>query len=112
MELGETVPQAVVREVMEELGIKVRIGRLFEVATDVELDQNGKVRYHFVIVDYIAQPSPGKIRLSHESSEFGWFTASEVKALDMASFTREVVLRVLEQAGHRHDSKSDLQSPR
>jgi len=98
VELGESIPDAVARELKEELGIAVRVGKLFEVATDVERDAQGKVRYHFVIVDHAVTWSGGRIRLNPESSEFGWFGLAELKGLDMASLTRGVVTRFLRSA--------------
>jgi ADP-ribose pyrophosphatase len=95
VELGETAEEAIRREVREELGIEVEVGRVFTVVSSIELDASEKVRYHFVIVDYVANPFEGRIRLNDESSDYGWFGDAEVRRLEMAPKTREVVLEYL-----------------
>ena len=96
VELGESVEEAARREVKEELGVRAEVKRLFDVTTYVELDQSGKVKYHFVLVDYIVRPMEGRFRLNSESSAYGWFTRAQVGELDMAEDTKGVVLRCLE----------------
>jgi ADP-ribose pyrophosphatase YjhB (NUDIX family) len=95
VELGESVEEAAARELKEELGVRAKVGSLFDVITYVELDRSGRIRYHFVLVDYIVRPLGGRLRLNPESSAYGWFTEAQVEMLDMAEDTREVVLRCL-----------------
>jgi 8-oxo-dGTP diphosphatase len=95
VELGESTLDAARREVREELGIEIEVGSLFEVASTVELDKTGRARYHFIIVDYLARPVGGRVRLNLESSRYGWFTAEQVLWLSMAEDTRAVVLKCL-----------------
>jgi ADP-ribose pyrophosphatase YjhB (NUDIX family) len=95
VELGETAEDAIRREVHEELGIRIELGKVFKVGSNIELDESGKVKYHFVIVDFVARPLRGRIRLNDESSDYGWFGTGDVGRLDMAPKTREVVLKCL-----------------
>lgn len=96
VELGESVEEAARREVKEELGVRAEVERLFDVTTYVELDESGKVRYHYVLVDYIMRPPEGRLRLNSESSAYGWFARAQVRKLDMGKDTKSVVLRCLE----------------
>lgn len=64
VELGETVEDAVAREVREETSICVKVERLLALIDHVERDAGGKVRYHYVIADYLCsyvagEPAPG-----------------------------------------------------
>jgi ADP-ribose pyrophosphatase YjhB (NUDIX family) len=93
--LGESAEEAAVREVREELGVAVEIGKLFTVVSDVELDELGRVKYHFVIIDFLARLLEEGIRLNEESSEFGWFNYAEVQRLEMNPKTRTVVMECL-----------------
>ena len=52
VELGESLESAVVREAREETCLEVENPRLLDVVDNVDLDESGKVKYHFVIVDY------------------------------------------------------------
>ena len=95
VELGESVEDAARREVLEELGIGAEIGSVFTVVSNVETDDSGKVKYHFVIIDYLGKPLGERIRLNDESCEYGWFGYSEALRLEMVPKTRDVVLECL-----------------
>src|SRR3989337_2921716 len=53
VEVGESLEHAVIREAEEETCLKVENPRLLDVVDNVDLDEEGKVKYHFVIVDYM-----------------------------------------------------------
>ncbi|SDG87470.1 NUDIX hydrolase [Roseospirillum parvum] len=55
-ELGETVAQAVAREVAEETGLEVEVGPLVEVVDWIERHADGGVGCHFTILDHLARP--------------------------------------------------------
>jgi len=83
---------------MEELSIGVEVGELFEVTDFVERDKSGRVKYHFVIVDYLARRTGGRLHLNDESSAYGWFARNQVLKLDMSERTKEVVSRCLKSS--------------
>jgi ADP-ribose pyrophosphatase YjhB (NUDIX family) len=91
VELGERVQDAAAREVFEETGLKVRIEGLLDVGTDLHTDDESRLEYHFVLVDYVARPVGGRLRLNSESTDHGWFRESDVKRLDMSPGTRQVL---------------------
>ena len=47
------------REINEETGLDVEVGPLVEVFDRVHRDADGRVRYHFVIVDYLCTRAGG-----------------------------------------------------
>lgn len=55
VELGEEAEQTTVREVWEETNLTVEKPELTDVVDNVDLDENGKVKYHFVIIDYLVR---------------------------------------------------------
>lgn len=91
VELGERVQDAVVREVKEETDLEVVLEGLLDVATDIHLDERSRLKYHYVLVDYLARRVGGRVRLNPESSDFGWFTAAQARKLGMSEGTREVL---------------------
>jgi len=70
VEYGETVEKAIKREVKEELGIPVKIKKLFGVYSNPKRDP----RYHTVSIVYLLGKIRGKIRIDRESSEFKYFS--------------------------------------
>src|SRR3954470_23967056 len=53
VEVGETLEAAVVRELLEETGVAVTVGPVVEVLDRIERSSDGRVSYHFVIIDYL-----------------------------------------------------------
>jgi len=66
---GETVEQAVIREMKEELDILVTIEKLFGVYSDPKRDP----RYCTVTLVFLLKKGKGKIKIDRESSEFRFF---------------------------------------
>lgn len=95
VELGERLRDAVVREIEEEVGLKVEVGELVDVVDNIVYDEQGKVRYHYVIVDFLAKPIGGHLRMSQEVKEARWFHKHELRRLDMTKACR----RLLEKIG-------------
>lgn len=93
VELGESVQAAAAREVEEETGLRVEVEGLLDVQTDLHTDDGGRLEYHYVLVDYLAKPVGGKLRLNSESSASGWFTRTETRSLKTTSGTRAVLAK-------------------
>src|SRR5438094_7323538 len=59
LELGETLEQGVAREMLEETGLDVEVGPVIEVFDRIMYDDEKRVRYHYVLVDYLCRPIAG-----------------------------------------------------
>ena len=88
VELGENAPDAAIREIHEETGLKIRLEGLIDVATDIDRDETSRIRYDYILVDYRARPVGGKLKLNAESTEYGWFSKDELEKLPMSTPTR------------------------
>jgi len=62
VELGETLEEGVGREMKEETGLDVEVGAVIEVFDRIVLDDERRVRYHFVLVDYLCWPIGGDLQ--------------------------------------------------
>jgi ADP-ribose pyrophosphatase YjhB (NUDIX family) len=61
LEVGETLEAGVAREMAEETGLTVDVGPVIEVFDRILLDQDTRVRYHFVLIDYLCRPLAGRL---------------------------------------------------
>ncbi len=77
-EAGETLEEAVKREVYEEAGIKIDVKMPIAIV-DVNLrDESGKVKYHYVIVEFFATPLDTKLSSSSDAIEAKWISISKL----------------------------------
>ena len=93
VELGESVSQTVVREVVEETGLEVCEPKLIDVVDNVVRDENGEVKYHFVIVDYFVKLKGGNMKASSDAEELQWVPLSEVEKYDLTKTFRAFIQR-------------------
>ena len=59
LELGETLEGGLAREMLEETGLEVEVGPVVDVFDRILLDPERKVRYHYVLIDYLCRPVGG-----------------------------------------------------
>jgi len=62
VEVGETLKEALRRELREELGIEVAVGPLVELLDRITRDEKGRIRYHYVLADYVCGRVRGTLR--------------------------------------------------
>ena len=62
LELGETLAEGARREVMEECGVEIEVGPLVAVFEPIQRDEDGRLRFHYVVVDYLARYLSGEPR--------------------------------------------------
>lgn len=91
LEVGELVREAAVREAREETGMIVEAGVLLGVYDRVLRHADGRVQYHYVLIDFLCRPLGGELQASSDASEVRWFTRSELPALHLAEDTQDVI---------------------
>lgn len=95
LELGETLAEAAVRETREETGLTVDPGKVIAVLDLIDRDEAGNVRFHYVLIDILAQPAGGTLRPGDDSVDVRWISADDVEELSMAPRMVDVIRRVL-----------------
>jgi ADP-ribose pyrophosphatase YjhB (NUDIX family) len=76
--LGETTEAAAVREVAEECGLTVRLYGLAGVVERIIADSDGRTRYHYVLIDYVATPESGELRAGSDAADARWVPIGEL----------------------------------
>jgi ADP-ribose pyrophosphatase YjhB (NUDIX family) len=95
LECGETLREAVVREAREETGLVVETGEMLGVYERVIRDAEGRVRYHYVLIDFLCRPASGDLNAGSDAADVRWFTRDELPALNLAHDANDVVLKGL-----------------
>ena len=98
LELGETVPACAAREALEETGLVVEPGEVLGVFDRILPDQQGKIRYHYVLIDLLCRWVSGELRAGGDAAEVRWLTAEELKSFPVAEPAAGVLRRALSQA--------------
>ena len=88
VELGETLEQAVIREVKEETSLDVESPQYIDVVDNIDRDEKGRVRYHFVIVDCRVRPKGGEARVGSDAEEVEWVALDEVEDRELTKTFR------------------------
>lgn len=91
LELGETVREGAIREAKEETCLTVEAGELLGVFDRLVHDEDGCVRYHFVLIDFLCRRISGEARAADDAGEVRWCTPEEVANLGLSEDTAEVL---------------------
>jgi len=95
LELGETLQQGVVREVLEETGLIVVPAEMVEVFDRITREEGtGRIRYHYVLVDFLCRVAGGALLPGSDADEVRWVTRQELHRPDhyrVAPFTVGVI---------------------
>jgi ADP-ribose pyrophosphatase YjhB (NUDIX family) len=88
VELGERVQDAAVREAKEEVGLDVEVVELIDAFDSVTLDGQGRVQYHFVVVNFLARVVGGRLKTGSDILEAKWVPLDEVEKCDLTDSFR------------------------
>lgn len=93
VELGETTREAIAREIMEECGIKIHIVEVAGTLDRIVRDGTGRVRYHYVLVDYLAYPDSMDVVAGSDAGDAQWVEIERVGELDTTQGLLDMIRR-------------------
>ena len=91
VEVGESLEDAVAREVFEETDLRVEVGPVIEVLDRIQHAPDGRVEYHFVIVDYLCRPGDGLIKPDSDASDARWVGLAELPSYRLTAKAQAVI---------------------
>lgn len=93
LELGETMREGVAREVHEETGLSVTVGPLVEVIDRIVRDDDGRIAFHYVLVDFLCRSDDGSPIAGSDASEVALVGLDGLAPYALARKTIDVIER-------------------
>lgn len=83
VETGERLEEAIRREIREETGLEVNLLGVVEIFERIMRDHAGRPEYHYVIVDYLAEPAGGQLRAADDAAQVRWASRRHLHQLSL-----------------------------
>jgi len=93
LDLGESMLEGLVREVREETGLIVVPGPLIDVIEHVERDADGRVRYHYIVVDYVCRGGAASPKAAEDAVAVAVASPADLGSYHLASRTIDIIHR-------------------
>jgi 8-oxo-dGTP diphosphatase len=91
IEWGETIEEALLREIMEETGLTVKVERLIDVVDFIVRDAAGAVTGHYVLMDFKAAQVSGELRAGSDAAEACWANPDLLEQYALWDETRRII---------------------
>lgn len=90
-EWGETVKQAVVREIKEETGLSVQVTRLIDVVDAIIPGADGLIEQHFTLIDFHCNWIAGEAVAGDDAAAVRWVSLRQLESIDLWEETRRII---------------------
>lgn len=94
--VGETLEQAVVREIREEVGIRVEPVGLVEALDRIIHDKRGMILYHYILLDFLCLYLSGRLKAGSDAIKARWVKDSDIEKYALPRETEMVIRKGLE----------------
>ena len=93
LELGETLQSGVAREVREETGLEVEVGPVIDVFDRIVRDEHARVRYHYVLIDFLCRAAGGRLESGSDVSDAVLVDPSHLGSYALTAKAADVIAR-------------------
>ena len=94
VELGERAKEAAEREALDETGLEVEIVEVLGVVDKIVEGDGNRIKFHFVIVDYLAHPVGGSLEASSDALDARWVKPADFRDYEMSPTLVELLKRI------------------
>jgi ADP-ribose pyrophosphatase YjhB (NUDIX family) len=98
VEVGETLEQAVRREIREETNLEIEILEVLEIFERIMRDAAGRPEYHYVLVDYLCRAREGAAQAASDAANLVWTTLADLPTLTLTEGTLPVIQKGFDAA--------------
>lgn len=97
VETGETLAEAVRREVREETGLQVEPLAVVEIFERILRDAQGRAEYHYVLIDYVCTVAGGDLAPADDVSQACWFPRGDLADIPLTEGSLAVIEKAFRQ---------------
>ncbi|MBI4969427.1 MAG: NUDIX hydrolase [Rhodospirillales bacterium] len=91
--LGETVEEAVLREVLEETGLSVRLIGVAAVVDLIDRDDQAKIRHHYTVIDFAAEWAAGEAQAGSDAADLCWADPDDLDRFALTPQAKGVIAK-------------------
>lgn len=96
LEVGETLEAGAAREILEETGLVVEVGPVIEVFDRILVDPDQRIRYHFVLIDYLCRPIGGALQHGSDVDDVTLADPDDLARYALTTKATAIIRRALE----------------
>jgi 8-oxo-dGTP diphosphatase len=97
VDVGESVKSALRREIEEETGLLVEVRDLVEIFERIIPDTQGRILYHYVLLDYWCGLTGGQLEAQSDAADAGFFSIGSLKTMNLPRETEGVIRKAYEK---------------
>jgi mutator protein MutT len=91
IELGESIKKTAEREVKEETGLKIKVRKLLDALDVIVKDKSNKIRFHYVLIVFLASSIGGQLKLSNEHYAIKWVSIKKAETYKLTKTCRKIL---------------------
>ncbi len=99
VEVGETIEEAVAREVLEETSVVVKPLELLTLFNSINRDDEDKVRTHFILFEYLCEYISGEVKAGDDAPDARWVSIDDLDSVNIMKFTKDFIVKTLTERG-------------